>query len=267
MKIQFLGTGAADWPNPGLKVGDGRRFSSLCLNKQIIIDCGPMTLDAMDEFGVDSAALSHILIGHPHADHYNFDTIAAIAARRQASKVNTPLVLHLNAAAADKLRAQLPEGLPAGLQLAPFLPSDAFQCGELQVQALPANHHLEQADELAAHFYIESPRQESLFYALDGAWLLKEAWAFLRTRRLDLIIWELTCGDQDDWRIFDHCNLAMLKTMTRSFRKCGLLKPETQMFCSHLARTLCPDHHIFAPYLSEQGYILAWDGMCVDTGK
>lgn len=264
MKLQFLGTGAADWPNPGPKVGPGRRFCSQCLNGRVLLDCGPMALDAMDEFRLDPTALSDVVISHPHGDHYDFPVIAAIAARREPAA--EPLVLHLNAAAAKALCKQQP-AIPDNLHLAPFVPGDVFTCGDLQFHALPANHRLERAGELAAHFYIESAQQETLFYALDGAWLLKDTWGFLKTKRLDLIIWELTCGDKDDWRVFEHCNLAMLKIMTKVFRNYGLLKPDTQMFCSHLARTLCPDQANFAPYLAEQGYVLAWDGMCVDTGK
>jgi hypothetical protein len=264
MKLQFLGTGAADWPNPGPKVGAGRRFSSQCLNDHVLLDCGPMTLDAMNEFGLDPNALSDIVIGHPHGDHYDFATIAAIAARRNPDA--EALVLHLNTAAAKALNKKQSE-LPDNLRVEPFQPGDAFSCGDLHFHALPANHSLERAGERAAHFYIESVQQETLFYALDGSWLPSATWGFLKSKRLDLIIWELTCGDRDDWRLFEHCNLGMLKIMTNVFRNYGLLKPDTRMFCSHLARTLCPDQAIFAPYLAEHGYILAWDGMILDTGK
>lgn len=264
MKLLFLGTGAADWPDPGPKVGNGRRFSSLRLNDNILIDCGPMTLQALDEFHVNTDDLTDIVISHPHGDHYDIEVIKAIATRRSADR--PPLQLHLNAAAAKTAVKQHPD-LPPGLQLAPFVPGDDFSCGDVRFHALPANHRLERANELAAHFFIVSSQQESLFYALDGAWLPGETWGFLRKQRLDLIVWELTCGDKDDWRLFEHCNLGMLKIMTKVFRNNGLLKPDTQMFCSHLARTLCPDHSSFAPYLAEHGYILAWDGMSVDTGK
>ena len=66
MQILFLGTGAADWPNPGPKVGKGRRFSSLLLNQTILIDCGPMALDAIREFDVNVNLITDIVIGHAH---------------------------------------------------------------------------------------------------------------------------------------------------------------------------------------------------------
>ena len=71
MQILFLGTGAADWPNPGPKVGKGRRFSSLLLNQTILIDCGPMALDAIREFDVNVNLITDIVIGHGHGDHIN----------------------------------------------------------------------------------------------------------------------------------------------------------------------------------------------------
>ena len=85
MQILFLGTGAADWPNPGPKVGKGRRFSSLLLNQTILIDCGPMALDAHREFDVNVNLITDIVIGHGHGDHINMPIILEIAAMAMAT--------------------------------------------------------------------------------------------------------------------------------------------------------------------------------------
>ena len=77
MRILFLGTGAADWEDPGKHVNGGRRFTSQLLDETILLDCGPMTWEAIEEFGVDVDKLTDIVIGHPHSDHFN--VAAAIA--------------------------------------------------------------------------------------------------------------------------------------------------------------------------------------------
>ncbi|NLF60023.1 MAG: MBL fold metallo-hydrolase, partial [Lentisphaerae bacterium] len=83
MHLLFLGTGAADWPDPGVSVKNGRRFASLLLEQHILVDCGPMTLGAVEEFRVDVNQLTDIIIGHPHGDHFDFRTVCELARRRQ----------------------------------------------------------------------------------------------------------------------------------------------------------------------------------------
>lgn len=264
MKILFLGTGAADWPNPGKSVCDGRRFCSLRLNGNILIDCGPMTLDAIDEFGVDCSKLTDIVISHPHEDHFNMPVIEAVALRRPEDL--PPLRLHVNCKAVERA---IPSSQHAAerLTVSGFVPGDSFQCDGASFYAMPANHHMEVPGELAAHFAVKTDAGETLFYQLDGSWLPSRTWGMLRGLHhpFDYIIWELTCGVTDDWRLFEHSNLAMLKIEAAVFRKYGVATPATVMFCSHMARTLCPQHTFFAQQLAAQGYILAKDGMNYDS--
>ena len=85
MKLHFLGTGAADWPDPGKNVGDGRRLTSMVVNDSLMIDCGSMTMEAIDEFKVDVNKINHVLISHPHEDHFDMAQLCGIASRRDAA--------------------------------------------------------------------------------------------------------------------------------------------------------------------------------------
>lgn len=258
MKIKFLGTGAADWPNPGRSVGAGRRFSSLVLDDRILIDCGPMTLDAIDEFNVDVHALDAILIGHPHGDHFNLDVICQIAKRRDASA--KPIVLYIDAEAA-KNRCGVPDDLADRLQVKGFLPLDCLQVGDYAVNTYPASHPIGIPGELACHFIIKTPTNETMLYGLDGSWFPPTTWHAIQKAKLDVIVWELTCGNLDDWRLGEHSNFGMLKIMANAFKNDGAIQKHTKMFCSHLARTLCPSHDIYARELDTFGFTLAKDGM------
>ena len=51
------------------------------------------------------------------------------------------------------------------------------------------------------------------------------------------------------------------KLMTDAFRYDGSIHDGTVMFCSHLARTLCPPADLYARELKTNGYILANDGL------
>lgn len=262
MNIRFLGTGAADWPNPGEKVGDGRRESSLVVNGNIMIDCGRMTVPAIDEFGVDVNALTDVVIGHPHGDHFSMEQLCIIAQRRDDAL--PPLVVHVDAKAT--LRSPVPQELAQKLVLHPYVTFDFLTCSGATIQTLPANHELQDPEEKPSHLYITFDNGETMFYALDGAWFFKETWKYLQKHRMDVIVWELTCGNLADWRLWGHSNLGMLKLMADAFRNDGTIHDNTTMFCSHLARTLCPPHDIYARELKTDGFILAKDGMYWERG-
>ena len=257
MKLQFLGTGAADWPNPGKQVGNGRRFCSLVLNDHILIDCNIMTLDAIEEFNVDINRLTDVIISHPHDDHFRYDAICDIARRRSPDA--PALTLHVSAKALERCTVQ--NDLADRLILHGFLPEDNFDLHGETILALESNHPLEIPGEIATHLYITAPNDQRLFYELDSGWLRPRAWNFLRKNRMDVVVWELTCGNLDDWRLYCHSNFAMISSQSRAFRQDGTIHAGTTQFCSHMARTLCPPHDIHAREIGPQGFILAKDGM------
>lgn len=266
MQILFLGTGAADWPNPGPVAGEERRFSSLLFNKNILIDCGPMTLDAIEEFKVDINGITDIVISHPHEDHFSFAAIETLAMRR--SKDLPPLTLHLNTKATERAVPSSDE-IASRLTVKGYVPGDTFQCEKAAIQAVPANHGMDIAGELAAHLIVTTEAEERMFYMLDGSWLPSPSWGVLRSLKkpLNAIIWELTCGTMDDWRLFEHCNLSMIRTMRDIFMNYGVANDETRMFCSHICRRLTPQHVILAQQVKSNGFALAFDGMEYDSEK
>jgi len=225
----------------------------------------PDARELRQQIDMMAQALTDIIIGHPHGDHFDFRTVCELARRRQRQLA--PLRLHINAVATA--RAAPPPELLGRLVTVPYSPGETLTCPGLTAQALAANHNCDYGEK-AAHLLFTNAAGETLFYALDGAWLPTSTWGFLRRRPepLTAIIWDLTCGDSDDWRVCEHCNLAMVKAMTRVLRAHSkAIGPETTLFCSHLARVLCPEHAFFAPQLASQGYVLAYDGMAITVSR
>ena len=265
MRILFLGTGAADWENPGKHVNGGRRFTSQLLEESILLDCGPMTWEAIKEFGVDINKLTDIVIGHPHGDHFNVDVIAKIATERDKSL--PPLRLHVNKKATE--RVNLSPEAAARLQVIGFEPGDVFECNGYAFEAFLSNHLLEIEGELATFLFITTPSGERLFYALDGSWLPKEAWWRLRKMDtpFDYIIWDMTCGTLDDWRLFEHCNLNMIATMTRVFKNYNVAKKDAVVFASHVMKAACGDMDRLRAAVKAEGIVLAEDGLIYDSNS
>ncbi|MEM0140222.1 MAG: MBL fold metallo-hydrolase, partial [Ferroplasma sp.] len=63
MELQVLGTWNA-------KLLPGKINTSFLINKNILLDCGPDTLYAMINNGIDINKIELILITHMHLDHY-----------------------------------------------------------------------------------------------------------------------------------------------------------------------------------------------------
>ena len=129
---------------------------------------------------------------------------------------------------------------------------------------MAANHRVSDSTEQTLHFRIRRG-SAAVLYATDGAWLLKDTVAALADTPLDAIIWDATIGDMpDDYRVFEHNSLAMIRLMKESLKTQGVLTDETQIILTHLARTLHPPHRTLAPELVKEGLLAAYDGMAVE---
>lgn len=197
MNILFLGTGAADWDINQHKDMEGfRRNASALIDNCLLIDPGPNVCDALAAFGKKAEDIRYILNTHTHADHYCEETVT-------------------------KLKNATVKAVSDGEEKA---------CGKYTVTALRGNH----ATCPGTQHFIISDGEKRLFYGLDGAWLLYEEVAAIKSAGVDFAVFDATIGDvPGDYRIFEHNNLAMVLEMKRT------LQPYIRRFCiSHMARTL-----------------------------
>ena len=182
MKILFLGTGAADFPEKREGVDGFRRTASVLIDDVLLIDPGPWVMDAIEEFGVDAKKIKYILNTHTHSDHYCQATV-------------------------DYLSTLGAEFIETKAQA-------TYNVSEYEIIALPSNHTME-----CCHFMIKSG-DKCLFYGLDGAWLqyqeIREIWK----SKPDLAVLDGTVGFiEKDWRVFEHNNMNMVIEMKKSIDK------------------------------------------------
>ena len=74
MKIEFLGTGAADWKIERRKEGEfWRRFSSVLVDGELLIDPGPHIFDYAEKMGKPDmfCGVKAMILTHSHSDHLN----------------------------------------------------------------------------------------------------------------------------------------------------------------------------------------------------
>ncbi|MBE7052254.1 MAG: MBL fold metallo-hydrolase [Ruminococcaceae bacterium] len=225
MKIQFLGTGAADWPKEkDYNMPEFRRLSSALVDDCLLIDPGPGVPNAIKEYGIDAKSIKYILVTHSHGDHYNqstFDWLVSLGAERIVCNAG-----------------------------------ETVNFGTYTVRAYTANHGTAKD---TVHYLI-SDDSKTLFYGLDGAWLMYEEVQAIKEYRPDYAVLDATIGGIDgDYRIFEHNNLGMIREMQKT------LSPYVGRFCiSHMAMTLHTDHKTLAANMAKTNIDTAFDGMIVE---
>lgn len=222
MKITFLGTGAADWPmEKPAGTAEFRRLSSALVDDVLLIDPGPQVLDAMKELGKDSGNVKYIVNTHRHSDHFCDEVL-------QKLKIN-------------------------GAEFFELCDGDVKEIGNYTVRAYNANHP---TCEKTIHFII-SDGNKTLFYGLDGAWLLYDEVQAIKEHKPDFAVLDATIGYVDgDYRIFEHNNLNMVLEMEKTLRE------YVGRFCiSHMAKTLHTDHETLEAAMKKHNIVAAYDGL------
>ena len=257
MNITFLGTGAADWNWNTFP--EGTRGSCSTLVGGALVDFGATGPRNLRRAGVRPSRIRDLLVTHGHNDHFNLDSLAALAAARR------PAPLRVWASAA--VLGRIPEGIPC--ERREVSPGATFSVGRMRVRALPANHATKDVRETPLHYLFMRGRTR-LLYALDGAWiaarerlLLSET---LRGAPLTAVVWDATCGaSRHDWRFAEHNDVFMIDDMRASMRAAGLVDDATVVFFDHIARTLWPKTDDARERLAERhDAFLARDGMRVE---
>lgn len=230
-------------------------MSSILVNGQILIDCGPTVLDVMKCFDVNPAGITDILLTHTHSDHLHPGNIKTIANSRDASL--GPLRFWGDPEALKKV----PDS--ARIEKRPVAVGKRFEVQGLKITGLAANHDVRGSREQCRLYLIESATK-SVFYATDTGWLPTATWLHLQHKKLDAIIWDATVGEgKGDFRIFSHNDLTMIRHMNQALKNKKVIKPDAKIILTHIAAKLHPSHDKLEKRLLPEGLIPAYEGMSV----
>lgn len=254
-ELLFLGTGAADWDIKEKKKGEFfRRNSAALLNNDVMIDCGAHIFDFAKDSGRPDLydGVTDILITHYHGDHFVPDSVKELAKDRKIRVMGD-----------SRVRKDL-EGVDNIEFIIPQLYTEQ-KVGNYRVIPVLANHEIVALDDqFAFHYIITTPDEKVIFYGCDGAWFLRPAWNKMLEYKFDAMIFDCTVGDSDDWRLFEHNTIPMLRTMMKEIREKDIIKDGGVAIASHLARTLHVGHGETAEILKKLDMETAFDGMAVE---
>ena len=251
MKLLFLGTGAADydWSRYGDETTAGS--TAALLEQHILLDCGPTVRRALKRYGVSPDAVTAIVNTHSHGDHFAPEVIREIAGKRKIDFYGTPQ-------ACDRVKEHC--------RTHAITMGDEFTAGDCRFLALPANHAVEDLREETFNFLI-SRDGKNLLYAVDTAWMTTRARRLLGKTRLDGVVWDATMSEPGDWRIFEHTDPEMFRSIRKVLTDTGNIHDGTRIWFTHRARTLWPESPAEREAIAvREGVKLAHDGDAVDIG-
>lgn len=260
MKIEFLGTGAADWSIKNRVEGaEFRRFSSALIDDELLIDPGPHIFDYAERAGKPDLfdGVRNIIVTHSHGDHFNANTVAKLC-------VGRPCTIWADGTVIRPLMAALGNETAQQIDFRPLVSRKPTPIGEYLITPLRSNHATDNPGEQTLNYIVERAGKR-IFYGLDSGWIMYDSFCEIRKFRFDAMVFEATIGDvPDDDRIFGHTSLEMIEIMLRSLRRLKVYDADSRIIISHMARTLHTPHAQLEERCRPLGIIPAYDGMVAE---
>lgn len=257
MRVVLLGTGSADgWPNAFCRCesclalrerGELRTPTSVLVDGQLLIDCGPEAPRQALRAGTDLTYVRDVLISHAHTDHFD-----------------PAFLLYRSWVSSDSLRLWGPQPVieaarhwldPSSsvVELNVVTAGDEVQVGDYQVRVLAAAH--EAFGE--AVLYDISDGRYRILYACDTGPIDLTVHA---QNRYDLVLAEETFGTREDPDEYGHHNLRTFSSFVHELRQRGAIDDRSRTIAVHLSHHNPPD---VADYLSSIGVDVVGDGTLI----
>jgi len=261
MKLLFLGTGAADWHfNPEEEMtAEDRRRCSLLIDDHILMDVWERSYDYAKRLGVDTSAITDVVISHSHGDHFNKECLLKYR-KDHDGKINVwchyGAIKYLGLTEEEK---ELFEIHPVGA-------GEHYDMSGYNLFALLANHKM-QAPERAMHYVFEKDGKR-LFYGCDGSWFLKDTWEQMKRLKFDCMILDATFGNV--WnKVFGdlvitegHNTITTIELMLLpQFRANGILKEGGILIADHFSMLTNEKRQEHEKIYADMGMCAAYDGM------
>ena len=225
MKLQFIGTGAADFDWSRYGEAGILGSSATLIDGHILIDCGVTAAKALEHFQIARQQISDVVITHNHIDHFDLEVLKKVSAGRRVRLFAS---------------TQICEKAENICDVFPVHHRDKFSIGDYRFTALPADHPVDDPAE-ETFLYTVCHQGKSLLYALDTANITAAAFSLLGECVFDGIVWDATCAnDANLWMDFYHSNPAVFRKMRKALTVLGKMKSSCKVIFSHRARQFWP---------------------------
>ncbi len=278
MKLQFLGTGAAEGAPaifcncPTCK--ELRKRGEYHTRAQYLID-GVLGIDFPADayfhalrFDVDLAAMRYLIVTHTHIDHFN--PLDFILRGYKYADGDHPLTIYGNrdvlAAFAEGTRREMKDCVAKNFTLVEIKPFKPFSCGEYTVIPLPAQH----ANALDPFVFWIEKGGKAYLHLTDTGRLPAETLAHLeklckeRGRAVDFITFDCTFLNGVGGENSRHMGLEDNRAMQEAFLRLGVANGGSRYAITHYSHNSAPLKENLQAAGEKYGYIPAHDGLIVE---
>lgn len=284
MKLQFLGTGAAEGvPAIFCKCAvceeirrrgekEYHTRAQYLIDDELGIEFPPDAYYHALRFNVDLTNVQHLLITHSHMDHfYAHDFI--LRGYKYTSESGLPLTIYGNSEVmqvfVECTRREMKDAVSPNFTLVEVLPFQPFVCGkekEYTVTPLLAQHSKTEQ----AFVYLIEKAEKSYLHLTDTGRLPKETLQYLeeyfakRERKVDFVTFDCTFLRHTAGEVSRHMGLEDNRAMQEEFFRRKIADGHTRYAITHYSHNGAPLSENLTELGEEYGYIPAFDGLCVE---
>ncbi len=275
MKFQYLGTSASEGVPAvfcecemcrEVRRRGGRELrtrNSAVLGDELMFDFGPDVYAQSVKFDVHLSAIKHLLITHPHMDHFQTANlnlrggfwgmnltadVMTVYGGKEVHEIMTKFLSTARDVVSPHYAAQ---------KLTPFVEHDA---GDYRIIPLKAAHD----PSLECLFYLVEDKRENkrVLYIHDTENDIDRSLDFIKGIRCDIVSFDSTMALESVERGKRHMGLPNNILVRDRLVKNGVVDSDTKLICSHIC------HHKgfyddLAVKYNDEGFLLAYDGMIV----
>lgn len=226
-------------------------------------------------YDVPKEAVCHLLITHPHYDHFQ-----PIGIQNFSFGLPHPLNVYGSSSVVDALNfARIYRWDKSeknfkihrdnsNIQAKTVSHGENFSLGKISATAVWSNHLLNKGDLIfggQALNYVLERGGKTLFYGLDSSYVLPKSFEVLSRFQFDIAIFDASFGHLEiDPFGSGHQNFAMLDKTIAQFRRAHMFKKNAVIVADHISQEYVEPHDEIVDELSRKGIILAYDGMVLE---
>ncbi len=279
MKIRFLGTSAAEGApaifcrcatcNELRRRGIVHSRAQYLIDERLGIDFPPDAYYHALRFGVDFAAMRHLLVTHSHQDHfYAHDFI--LRGYKYADREELPLTIYGNSEVRKVFREctarELKPTVAKNFTLVEVKPFEPFGVEDYLVTPLLAQHSQEER----ALLYLVEREGKSYLHLTDTGRLplatleYLEGWSKQTGRRVDFVTFDCTFLFRTGGEISRHMGLEDNRAMQEEFLRRNIANEHTKYAITHYSHQSAPLPETLERAGATYGYLPAYDGLTVE---
>lgn len=269
MRLTFLGTAAAEG-FPGIfcncancqaaRSRGGRSVrlrSTLLVNSDLLIDCGPDLLASAQRFNLNLSQVTTNIVTHAHPDHFHIENFMLRRKSFTGGLEIPTLSLFGPRDVTAALETAMPDLTTLRLEVHPVSAFQTWTHAGYTFSTYRAYHAIGVYE---AIFYSIDDGEHAFLYASDTGVFPEETWQALQGKSFDAIILEETLGSG---AYSQHMSFETFRETAARMRAAQMLRPGGHFIAQHMSHSGNPVHEELEALFAPDGVEVAYDGWVI----